>query len=117
MLKINDFLFNDHTIENPCEYDTWEPVDKYDFNEWVKVLVGPESGGGHWYQVHICNHSALKRINDKKYIFTVSSWTNVGSLIEELEKYVNRLFPDGEDSPHNFQELSKHWLWEYAKNS
>jgi len=117
MLKINEFFFNDHLLDTPAAYERWQPEDESLIDEWVKVLVGPESGGGHWYQIHICNERALHNIRNKKHIYKIEGWESVDKLIEELESYVNNLFPEIEDNNQKYVELSKYWLWEYAKNS
>jgi hypothetical protein len=117
MLRINEFFINDHIVEDPLEYETWQPEDAQEIDEWIQVLVGPESGGGHWFQIHICNNNSIRHIKDKKYIFKINSWENVDNLIMELEEFIKELLPDGEASGKYYEKLSRHWLWEYATNS
>ena len=104
MLKINDFFFNDHAIENPSVYKAWQPEDPEEIDEWIQVLVGPESGGGHWFQVHICDNNSIKNILDNNYIYKFKNWSSLDALVIELEEFINKLAPDGE----NYLKLSKH---------
>jgi len=120
MLRVTDFMFNDHALESAAEYDSWQPEDPCYLDEWVKVLVGQEDGEGHWFQVHLCTHASISRIDKKEYLFPVSYWESIDDLIVKLDKYIFDTLPNNlnleneNDYGLAMQNLSKHWHWEYA---
>ena len=118
MLRVTDFLFNDHAMESPDQYDSWSPKDPDSFEEWVQVLVGQEDGEGHWFQIHVCSFSTISHIS-KEYLFPIPYWENVDSLIKKLDKFIENTLPDSlnlNDEYHYglaMENLAKYWCWEY----
>ncbi len=121
MLHVTDFLFNDHCMESPEEYDNWEPENPADVDEWIKILVGQREGEGHWFQVHVCTYHAMSSVIDKRYMFPIEYWVSVDDLIDKLDKFISDTLKADLDLENDLdygiamENLSKYWLWEYAK--
>ena len=111
MIKINEFFFTDHEFDTPEQYERWKPDDLYDFNEWIRVLVGTDKKeGGSWFYVQVCSNDAKARIKDDKYLYTTYYWQGVDALIDELEAYLNKLINEHNGVP-DYEKLSSYWQW------
>jgi len=121
MLRVTDFMFNDHTIDSYKGYEVWTPEDAENLNEWVQVLVGTEDGEGHWFQVHVCTYQAMPQLSKKEYLFPIPNWLSVQNLIEKLDKFISDTLPENLNLDNDLdyglamENLAKYWYWEYAK--
>ena len=120
MLRITEFLFNDHIMDSPEQYENWKPEDPSEVDEWIKVLVGQSDGEGHWFQVHLCTYAVMANIKEKSSLFPIPYWESVDSLITKLDKFIINTLPDNLDLDNEndygvaMQNLGKYWSWEYG---
>jgi hypothetical protein len=105
-LRVIDFDFND-----VADVAGWSPDDPEDFDEWITVTVGDESGGSN-YQVHLCTPASIRGIDDKRGCFLVSEWEGVDDLVVRLDEFILERTANSLDDPDHV--LAKYWLWEYA---
>ncbi len=121
MIRIIDFMFHEHSMETPEQYDAWTPEEPAEFDEWVKVLVGIKDGEGHWFQIHVCTYASMSNLKDKHYLFPIPYWESVDSLIRKLDKFILDTLPENLnlDNEHDYgiamQNLSRYWGWEYGE--
>jgi hypothetical protein len=93
----------------------WRPDDPRDCEVWATVSVGDDHGTGN-FDVHICTPEAIRRIENKRYCFTIDEFHGVPDLVARLDAFIEERVP-AHMPGDPFYHLSRYWLWEYARQS
>ncbi len=104
-MKVTNLWFND-----VLNAEDWSPTDPNDFEESIGLTVGDENGGTD-FQVQVCTPVSIKRLEKKRYIFMIEKWRGLPDLIRRFDAFIREIETDPTIDLYN--ELSKHWLWEY----
>lgn len=90
----------------------WVPDDCWDCEMWATVDVGDETGAAS-FQVHVCTHTAVTRLDDKRHCFLIDEYLGLQSLVDRLDKFISQTVHSIPGDP--YRELGRVWLWEYGK--
>lgn len=104
-MKVISYSFHDIV-----DWANWQPEHIYDFDEWMTVTVGDESGGSD-FQFNLCTPVSISRLASKRHVFMIDRWEGIPNLIEKLNDFVRYIESDTTNVLEH--ELAKHWAWEY----
>ena len=97
--------------QDPIE--EWIPDDPCDVEFWCNIAIGISGEeGSDSFSVHIATSKAVSRIADKKYLVIIpyyENWTNVLAILQSIVDTCKDINWQGMS-----EQLSKHFLWEYA---
>jgi hypothetical protein len=108
---------NDDIKIKGLDFDTpesleWNPIDPLDCDVWAHAVVGANEWSN-LYQLHICSHAAMKRIDNKQHVFVIERYAGKEDLIARLNDFIvqktSRSTSDG------LVILTQFWRWEYGK--
>jgi hypothetical protein len=95
------------------EFHDWNPRDPSDCEVWTHVNVGNDRGAS-YFQVHICTPQSIRRIENKRFCFSIDEFRGAHDLVERLDQFIEDRVANKPGDPYHI--LSKHWAWEYDPN-